>query len=156
MKIRMTAALLAATLAPAFAAAPAPVPSAPILKLANAVIVGTNTNDLSAFAGLYATDGVVVDENPPFVWRGAGAGAAWWRSVQSITQKMKLTHLKAVNVRVGEFKQSATDAYLVEPMTVTGIFSDGKMLAESGTQTYTFHKGVAGWLISTQVWTTKP
>lgn len=45
---------------------------------------------------------------------------------------MKMTHLRAINIRIGEFRQSATDAYLVEP-----------------------HKAGGTWLISSQVWTTK-
>jgi ketosteroid isomerase-like protein len=153
MRLRFAAALFAVALAPATAGAAPTVPT-PILKLANAVIHATNTDDASAFEGLYANDAVVVDENPPFTWRGAGAGTAWWRVVDAVTQRMKLTHLQAVHVRVSEFKQSATDAYLVEPMTVAGI-ANGKPFAEAGTMTYTFHYAGA-WLISSQVWTTKP
>ena len=156
MSIRIVAALLAVALVPAVGvAAPSAPPPAPILKLANTVIHAANTNDASALAGIFTGDAVVVDENPPFLWRGAGAGVAWWHVVAAVTQKAKMTHLKAINVRVGEFKQSATDAYLVEPMTVTGIVG-GKPFAEAGTMTYTFHGSAGTWLISSMVWTTKP
>jgi len=155
VKTRTILALLVVSLAPLAAGAVPAVPSAPILKLANAVIHAANTDNIAGFDGLYTDDAVVVDENPPFVWRGAGAGAAWWNAVRAIARKMKLTHIKAANIRIGEFKESVTDAYLVESMTVTGLMN-GKPFAESGTQTYTFHKAGANWLVSTQVWTTKP
>ncbi|MBV8345759.1 MAG: nuclear transport factor 2 family protein [Candidatus Eremiobacteraeota bacterium] len=155
MKLRAIAAGMALALAPGFAAATSNAPPAPVLKLANAAMHAANTNDASAFAGLYTEDAVVVDEVPPFIWRGAGAGTAWWHAVASFAQKMKMTHLRATDIRVGEFKESVTDAYLVEPMTVTGI-ANGKPFAEAGTTTYTFHNSGGTWLISSQVWTTKP
>jgi ketosteroid isomerase-like protein len=155
VQLRTIAAFLAVVLAPAPILAAPKLPPAPILKLANAVIHGANTDDASALAGLYTDDAVVVDENPPFVWRGAGAGAAWWHVVDDVTKKIKLTHLQAVNVRISEFKQSATDAYLVQPLTVAGI-ANRKPFAEAGTMTYTFHNTGGTWLISSQVWTTKP
>jgi ketosteroid isomerase-like protein len=155
MRLRILVAVLAVGSVPLQAmAAPTP-PPAPILKLANAVIHAANTGDASAFAGLYTADAVVVDENPPFTWRGTGAGTAWWHEVDAVSQKLKLTHLRATHVRVSEFKRSATDAYLVEPMIVSGAIN-GKPFAEPGTMTYTFHIERGTWLISSQVWTTKP
>lgn len=155
MKTRTPAALLALALAPAFGAAAPVAPPVPILNLANAAMRAANANDPAAFAGLYTSDAVVVDELPPFVWRGAGAGAAWWRAVSLEARKMNLTHLQATHVRIGEFKQSADDAYLITPMTVTAI-ANGKPWTEDGTTTYTFHKTGQTWLISSQVWTAKP
>jgi ketosteroid isomerase-like protein len=156
VKLRTIAAFLVIALAPAFAVAGQSQPLPPeILKLATAVIQGANAGDASAFTGLFTDDAVVVDENPPFVWRGAGAGVAWWRAVEGVVQKAKISQLKATNIRIGEFKQSAADAYLVESQTVTGV-TGGKPFAEPGTMTYTFHNAGAKWLISTMVWTTKP
>jgi ketosteroid isomerase-like protein len=154
LPMRMLAIFLALALTPAIAVAAPKAPPAPILKLANAVIGAANTDDASGLAGIFTNDATVVDENAPFVWRGAGAGIAWWHVVDAVTQKMKLTHLKAVNVRVTEFVQTPADAYLIEAMTITG--SAAKPLAEAGTMTYTFHKTGATWLISSMVWTTKP
>jgi len=156
MQALTIAAFLALALAPGLAAAAPSAPPAPILKLVNAVIQGTSADNASAFSGLFTDDAVVVDENPPFVWRGAGAGVAWWYVVDAVTRKAKLTHVKASNARISEFKQSAADAYLVQAITVTGVAAGGKSFAEPGTMTYTFHKAGGAWLISTMVWTTKP
>lgn len=156
MKLPTIAASLALTFAPALAGAAPTAPPAPIEKLVDAVIAGTNADDASAFARVFTDDAVVVDENEPFTWHGAGAGVAWWHVVDAVTRKAKLTHVRAENVRIGEFKGSATDAYLVQALTVTGLLAGGKSFAEPGTMTYTFHKTAGGWLISTMVWTTKP
>ena len=152
---RFIAALLVLGLSPCIASAAAIAPPAAIVKLSNVVVEVANSGNASALAGVLTNDAVVVDENPPFVWRGAGAGAAWWSVVEAVTRKAKIAHLKPVNVRLGEFKQSGSDAYLVQSMTITAI-AGGKPFAEAGTMTYTFHESGGKWLISTMVWTTKP
>jgi ketosteroid isomerase-like protein len=155
VQLRTTAAFAALALVPGAVIATTNAPPVPILRLANAAMHAANTDNASGFAGLYTQDAVVVDENPPFVWRGPGAGTAWWHAVDAVARRMNLTHLKAINIRVSEFKGSATEAYLVQPMTVSGI-ANGKSFAEAGTTTYTFHNTGGTWLISTQVWTAKP
>jgi ketosteroid isomerase-like protein len=155
VQLRTIAAFAVLALAPGAVAAIPNAPPQPILRLANAAMHAANTNNASGFAGLYTNDAVVVDENPPFVWRGAGAGTAWWHAVAAVARRMNLAYLKAINIRISEFKESATDAYLVQPMTVSGI-ANGKPFVEAGTTTYTFHNSGGTWLISTQVWTTKP
>jgi ketosteroid isomerase-like protein len=155
MYVRTIVALLAVVLAPTLAIAASNVPPAAIAKLTNTIIDGTTRDDASVFAGIFTDDATVVDENEPFAWRGAGAGIAWWHVVEAVTQKARITHLKATGVRNGEFRSSATDAYLVQSMTITGA-RGGKPFAEPGTLTYTFHNASGKWLISSMVWTTKP
>ena len=159
MRARTILAFLVALMpAAAVAASPAPparpVPPPAILRLANAVVKASNTGDASLLSNLYTNDATVVDELPPFSWRGAGAGVAWWRAVEAFT-KTKHERIKLVDVRVTEFQRSATDAYLIQPMTIVEI-GTGKPGSESGTMTYTFHYSGGAWLISSQVWTTKP
>lgn len=145
-------------LTPALAASANPTrpaqPSLPILKLANAVVAASNADDALALSKLYTNDAIVVDEIPPFVWRGASAGVAWWHAVDAFTNKAKHT-IQLTNVRISEFQRTANDAYLIQPMTIDET-SAGRHSSESGTFAYTFHKTGGIWLISSQVWTTKP
>jgi hypothetical protein len=154
VRVRIIAAFLSFALAPALAVGAQTAPPAPIMKLVTNVVDAANTDDASLLSGIFTANAIVVDENPPFLWRGAGAGVAWWHVVEAVTRKAKMTHLKAIDVRLGEFRQSPTDAYLVQPMTVTGVAA-GKPFAEPGTMTYTFHGSGGTWLISTMVWTAK-
>jgi len=155
MIIRIATLAFALSLLPAVVVAARSSVPEPILQLATAVVHAANAGDAAALSNLFTNDAVVVDENPPFLWRGSGAGVAWWHVVASVTQKAKLQHLKATAVRLAEFKQTATDAYLVQSMTVTALAA-GKPFAEAGTMTYTFHASSGKWLISSMVWTTKP
>lgn len=131
-----------------------PTPPPAIMKLTDAVVKASNADDASALSKLYTEDAVVVDELPPFVWRGANAGVDWWRAVEAFVRN-EHHHLKLVNARVSEFQRSAVGAYLVQPMTILEV-GGAQPSSESGTWTYTFHNGGGTWLISSQVWTTKP
>jgi ketosteroid isomerase-like protein len=156
MKTRLAATLFALAMLPAVASAQTKaIPPQAIVKLANAVVNVGNTNDVSSLSGIFTKDAVVVDENAPFVWRGADAGTTWWNHLVVLMKHAHMGHLHVGSVRVGEYRQSPTDAYLVEAMVITGIES-GKPFAESGTMTFTFHKTARRWLISTEIWSTKP
>jgi ketosteroid isomerase-like protein len=156
MNLRIAAVCLLLVLAPLTAPAQTKaVPPQAIVKLANALVTVGNTNNASGLSGIFTDDAVVVDENAPFVWRGATAGTAWWNGLTVLMKKAHMGHLHVGAVRVGEYRQSSTDAYLVESMLITGTEA-GKPFAESGTMTFTFHKTGGRWLISTEVWSTKP
>jgi ketosteroid isomerase-like protein len=141
-----------AVFAPALAQG-APNPPAAIIALENAMLHAANTNDATAYANLYTPNAVVVDENPPYAWSGSGAGMAWWHVVDAVMSKMKLTSLHAVAFPPTEYHQSATDAYMIVPMRISGVAA-GKPFNENGTTTYTFHRSGDVWKISSQVWTT--
>jgi ketosteroid isomerase-like protein len=156
MTIRIATVCLLLTFAPLSALAQTKaIPPQAIVKLANAVVNVGNTNDVSSLSGIFTSDAVVVDENAPFVWRGANAGTAWWNGLTVLMKRAHMGHLHVGSVRVGEYRQSPADAYLVESMLIAGVEA-GKPFAESGTMTFTFHKTGGRWLISTEVWSTKP
>jgi hypothetical protein len=156
MSARRLYAAVALTLWLLPAAAPAQtVPAAPILRLSNLIVNITKSGDPSGLDGAFTSDATVVDENPPFVWRGATAGRAWWTQVLAAIKHDHLTNFRVATVRLAEYRHTSTDAYLVQPMTLVGSQA-GKPFAESGTMTYTFHNAGGKWLISTMVWSTKP
>lgn len=155
MKLGSLLAALAFALVPVGTAAASQPPPAAILKLAGAIPHAANIDDASGLATIFTNGAVVVDEIAPFVWRGAGAGVAWWHGVDAVIRKAKLKDFRATNVRIGEFRANAADAYLVQALTIVGV-AGGKPFAESGTMTYTFRNSGGKWLISTAVWTTKP
>lgn len=130
-------------------------PPAPIAALVRRVEIATNHDNGAAMRGIYTADAVVVDENPPYVWRGANAGAAWWSNVDGIVAKMHLKSFGAAFRPASEFRLSGNDAYMVQPTTVHGV-QNGKAFSERGTMTYTFHRDHGTWKISSQVWTTAP
>jgi uncharacterized protein (TIGR02246 family) len=136
-------------------ATPAQPPPPPIAALTQAVLDAANANDPSKLAGMYTDDALVVDENAPFAWRGADAGAQWWRSVQGGLAQRHVT-LRAIGSAPSDYMtdREGDDAYVTQKLTII-VTANGKTMSEHGTQTYTFHRTDDGvWKISRAIWTT--
>jgi ketosteroid isomerase-like protein len=136
------------------AAAPAQ-PPAQIIALTQAIIDAANTNAPGKLSGIYTDDAVVVDENGPFIWRGADAGARWWSGVERVLAQGHATlHASAATPSDFQTDREGDDAYLRQKFAVA-VTQNGATRTEHGTQTYTFHRTADGtWKISRQIWTT--
>jgi ketosteroid isomerase-like protein len=142
--------------ATAVAAGTPPQPPAAMLKLAALPVGVANTNDASGLAGAFTSDGLVVDENPPFEWRGANAGTAWWKDDSASFAAGKLTHIHVTAASApSEYRLQGNAAYLILPMHVTAK-AGGKPFESHGAMTYTFRKVSGAWKISTMFWTNFP
>ena len=118
------------------------------------VIRATNTGKTAALADLYTSDAVVVDEEAPFIWNGAGAGVAWFDQVSKAFQQMKMTGFKAAAGPASEYERDGRNAYVIVPLTLTGT-AGKKAFRETGTFTFTLRQVGESWKISSQVWTTR-
>jgi ketosteroid isomerase-like protein len=130
-------------------------PPAQIMALTHVILDASNANDDTPLVGSYTDDAIVIDENPPFVWRGASAGTQWFSGVQSLmTQTHASLHAVAAAPTDFQMDREGDDAYLSQKFAVS-VTASGKTNTERGTMTYTFHKGDDGtWRISRQIWTT--
>jgi hypothetical protein len=102
---------------------------------------------------LFTSDGVVIDESAPFVWRGAQAASQWVTSVKRIFVANKMTDFKTTVGLPIEYEQSGDGAYLVLPLTLSAKMN-AKPFLENGTMTFTFQNVFGDWKISSAVWTT--
>lgn len=153
MRIRILAAACILSLI-CGAAAVAAQPPANIAKPIQTVIHATNTGKTAALAHLYTSDAVVVDEDAPFIWTGAGAGVAWLGAVGKAFQQMKMTGFKAAAGPASEYQHAGRNAYAIVPLTLTGT-AGKKAFRETGTFTFTLRQFGGIWKISSQVWTTR-
>jgi ketosteroid isomerase-like protein len=117
----------------------------------NAAVAATNTNDAAKIGSYFSSDAVIVDENAPCVWRGAGAGSAWWQSVQ---HEIAGGSLHATAGPLVEYRaDNAANAYAVVPLHIT-VSMKGKTIHESGLWALTLHRFAGGWKITTASWAT--
>src|SRR5579883_2719004 len=79
----------------AFPAGTAAAPTPEYLKVVARAIAASNGRDPAAFDGLYARGAAVVDEEPPYIWNGAGAGRAWFAQVLARLKRLKMTAFHA-------------------------------------------------------------
>jgi ketosteroid isomerase-like protein len=150
MKFLMPGLLATAMLAgaPALAATEAEL-AAPIHQFVDSF----NKGDLAGAAAAYAqTDLTIVDELPPYIWRGPGAVRSW---AGDLTHDIERRGLSNASLTVGEPIRTEVDgdsAYVIVP-AVYAYLEHGKPMNEPARMTYTLMRGPGGWKISSWSWT---
>jgi hypothetical protein len=102
---------------------------------------------------LFTSDGVVIDESAPFIWRGPHAASQWVANVKRLFVKMSVTNFKTSVGTPIEYNQTDDGAYLILPMTLSAQ-AKPRPFSETGTMTFTFQNAFGFWKISSAVWTT--
>lgn len=115
-------------------------------------IAAFNTGDLVAAEATHTADAVIVDEPPPFIWRGPGAFQAW---LIDLDKDDKARGRTEGHVTLGATKReevTGDSAYVI--VAADYAFKDkGVQLHEPSQMTYSLRKTAAGWKISSWTWT---
>jgi hypothetical protein len=136
--------LCAAIFSPAIAADS----QAPITATIRGALDALNADD-AAKAGTYFTPvSDVVDDFAPYHWSGAGAAAAWWRSVDRVNAAVHITNIHAAMRGVARLRTSGDRAYAVVPLLITYV-NNGKHDQERGLWTLTLRRTGSSWMIET-------
>ena len=113
-----------------------------------------NKGDLVGAASTHAADAdlAIMDEVPPFVWRGPKAFQTWSAALDADAKKRGITE-PAVSISAPTRTESdGNQAYVVVPAVYT--FKDhGVAMRESAQMTFVLKKGASGWLIVGWTWT---
>jgi len=135
--------------APAGAQAPGREFMAPIQKF----IDSFNKGDIAGASATHAAgaDVSIIDEVPPFVWRGPNAFQEWSTALDAAS---KQAHITDQVVKIGapaRTESSADSAYVIVPAVYT-YKENGVPMRESAQMTFVLKKG-ASWLIHGWTWT---
>jgi hypothetical protein len=120
----------------------------------NKFLEAFNKGDMAGAAATHASaaDLVIIDEVPPYLWRGAQAFQTWAADLASNDKKEGVTDQK---VSIGAATRVETDgvgAYLVVPSVYT-FKQKGVAMREAAQMTFTLKKSGTGWLIHGWTWT---
>jgi ketosteroid isomerase-like protein len=118
----------------------------------NGVVAATNANDAARVGSYFTSDAVVVDESRPFVWRGDGAGTAWWHHVQGMLRTAALHATTTAPTEV-QIDRANGVAYVVVPMHIT-VTAKRTAHTESGLWALTLRRSGSAWNITTASWAT--
>ncbi len=121
----------------------------PVEKLFAAINAGSGVR----LNETYAPDAVIVDNFPPFVWRGPSAPAAFWKSFLAIRKanngmQSHATHRPLEFLRYDEAKNIA---YVVAPTTVT-LRVPGQAVVVTGQWIFVVKNIRGTWLIENSSW----
>jgi ketosteroid isomerase-like protein len=146
----VTAVLALGLALPAMSSAADPQLMAPIQRFVDSF----NKGDAAGAAATHsATDDlVIVDEVPPYVWRGAKAFSAWAADLEAYAKKHGQTDQSVAVAAPTREETDGQQAYVVVPVTYT-LKEKGVANRASAQMTVVLKKGASGWLIHGWTWT---
>lgn len=106
----------------------------------------------TAAAAHWTADLSIIDEVPPYVWRGPKAFESWANDLTANDKKLGITGEKVTLGPVMRTEVDGAAAYVV--MAAVYSFKDhGAPMREPAQMTFALRKGPGGWKISAWTWT---
>ena len=113
-----------------------------------------NKGDVAGAASTHAAGGdvVIVDEVPPFVWRGPGAFQGWAGDLAAYDKKNGISDEHVAISAATRTEVDGDRAYVIVPAVYT-FKQGGAAMRASAQMTFALKKESAGWLIQAWTWT---
>lgn len=123
---------------------------APIQKF----IDSFNKGDAAGAAATHAAgaDLTIIDEVPPYLWRGPKAFQTWSADLDSDAKKNGITEPMVTLSAPTRIERNVDQAYVVVPAVYT-FHQKAAAMRESAQMTFVLRKGASGWLIHGWTWT---
>lgn len=123
---------------------------APIQKFVDSF----NKGDTAGAAATHAAgaDLTIIDEVPPYIWRGPKALQAWGADLDSDAKTKGITEPMVTLSAPTRTEQSGERAYVIVPAAFT-FKQGGASMREAAQMTFVLGKGASGWLIHGWSWT---
>lgn len=134
--------------------AAAQAPDAQLMAPIQKFIDSFNKGDAAAAAATHSADAdlVIIDEVPPFVWRGSKAFQSWSADLESDAKTHNITEPMVTISAATRTELSGAQAYVVVPAVYT-FKQNGVAMREAAQMTFVLRKGAGGWLIHAWTWT---
>jgi ketosteroid isomerase-like protein len=111
-----------------------------------------NKGDIKAAEATQAADVVIVDEPPPYVWKGPGAFQAWLGDLDRDAKAHGQTDQSVTLGAPAREEVSGDNAYVIVPATYA-FKEKGVAMREPSRMTFALKKTAEGWKISAWTWT---
>jgi ketosteroid isomerase-like protein len=148
------AAMMVTSIAMMPSAVPAASDNADVMEITARWAEAFNRGSFESDIAPCAEDAVVIDDLPPYVWRGSGACSRWYKAVKAWAEGAAVTHLTIKIGNTSHLEAEAGHAYLVAPVMLSYIKA-GKPVDFPGTLTMTLKKDASGWRVSGAAWVDK-
>lgn len=149
MKAAVAALVVAAGLPELTVPAPA---ESPLMAPVRRYIDGFNHGDLHAAAAAFAPDAIIIDEVPPYLWRGRQAVSQWATDVGRDAVANNIADARATLGAPQRADIRGERGYLV----VSEDFEyrqDGRMMRIAGLHVFSLRRTPGGWKITASAWT---
>ncbi len=126
-------------------------PRAAITATLNTYIAGLDKGDAKAVAATLASDVSIVDEVPPYLWRGPTAFQAMGAALAAYDKKAGISEAGLTLSPPSRIEVTGDRAYVVS----LGVFhfkQGGAAMREPGAMTFTLAEAAGGWKITSWTW----
>jgi ketosteroid isomerase-like protein len=128
--------------------------STDVMGVVNKMLEAFNTGDTLKLAATSAAEVFIIDEVPPYVWKGANANHEWLDSYAADAAKNEITNGVVTLDTVRHLFITGSDAYVVTSANYV-YDKKGKQVKQMGASfTLVLHKGADGWRITAWSWAT--
>ena len=136
------------------AAAGAQTPDAQVMAPIQKFIETFNKGDMAGASATHAAvaELAIIDEVPPYMWRGPQAFQAWSADLDSDAKKNGITDPTVTLSAPVRTETTGDQAYVVVPAVYT-YKARGVAMREAAHMTFALKKGPGGWLIHGWTWT---
>jgi ketosteroid isomerase-like protein len=118
-----------------------------------AVLKLWNDTDPAKNTASCADEATVIDDFPPFEWKGSGACANWAKAFDGFADKNAITDSTGTLGKPKQFVVNGDRAYVVAPGTFS-YTAKGKPVKLTAIAAFVLHKTAAGWRITSWSWAT--
>lgn len=118
-----------------------------------AVLNQWNDTDATKAAAACADEASVVDDIPPYEWRGPGACTNWAKDFDAFAQRNGIAEPKGTLGQPKQLVVTGNRAYVVVPATFA-YTAKGKPVKDTATATFVLQRTSAGWRITAWTWAT--
>ncbi len=109
-------------------------------------------NGMRAFpAAAFTQDVVVIDEFPPFVWRGKADAEKWWARLMQPLKDKKIEYETVTLDEPGKPRVKDNLVYFTVPATIDYKY-EGKVYQQKGHWTFVMQKQADAWVIAAHSW----
>jgi ketosteroid isomerase-like protein len=135
-------------------AANAQAPDAQMMAPIKKFMDSFNKGDMAGAAATHAAgaDLTIIDEVPPYLWRGPKAFQAWSADLDADAKKNGITEPSVAISAATRTESNGDQAYVVVPAVYT-FKQGGVPMREAAQMTFVLKKGANGWLIHGWTWT---
>jgi hypothetical protein len=123
---------------------------APIQKFVDSFNKGDGAGAAAAHAS--GADLTIIDEVPPFLWRGPKAFQTWAADLEADAKKQGITEPLVTLSKPTRTEKQGDGAYVIVP-AVFSFKLGGKPMREAAQMTFVLKKDASGWLIHGWSWT---
>ncbi len=112
-----------------------------------------NKGDIKTTAATCADEAIIIDDFPPYEWKGSGACSAWIDSFSAWAKQSNLSFDHAEIAKVRHIEITGDAAYVPTLLIFAVKNKDGVVEAEKGNWTLVLKKSNGVWRITGWSWT---